>query len=124
MVHFSFYLEGIPCQNDCGNNQRESGQDSQDRVDHQSRKNKELLVSGTNTAQAGRDQVRRRDGRESQDFCAGGVGPAPRPPPLPGSETRVTLETEEPRTRVPLQRDRDLLHQRDGDGWRDGRIDG
>lgn len=61
MVHFSFYLEGIPCQNDCGNNQRESGQDSQDLVDHKSRKNKELLVSGTNTAQAGRDQEREEE---------------------------------------------------------------
>ena len=39
----SFYLEGIPCQNYCENNQRVSGQDPQDPVDHKPKEQRALV---------------------------------------------------------------------------------
>lgn len=100
-------------------------------------KNKELRCRGhRNQHKTGKKKNRceKKDDNLSQDFGAGGVGGAPRPPvPCTGqmaSARRLRSEPgllwsqrQEPWPRVPARGSRDLLHQ-EAWGGRDGEMDG
>lgn len=114
-----------------------SGQDPRDLVDHKPKEQRASVSrpqKPTQDWQEKKNRCEKKDNNLSQDFGAGGVGGAPRPPvPCTGqmaSARRLRSEPgllwsqrQEPWPRVPARGSRDLLHQ-EAWGGRDGEMDG